>query len=217
MSAPGFVSTKSAASTATSTVNSSPRLPTASAAPTLPALHLAAQTGDLTALYALLSPEPPNTVTATVHDRDPQNITALHWAAINNQVLSCKFLLEQGAEVDARGGELNATPLHWAARSATIPSRTPSIISRTFVVSSRIFTVNPHNKGNRLLISISFNLQQKRPSLHRPSPTQVLRRSHPPRLPILQYPPSRRSFFFRSPPRVHPLHVPADRRRLYRY
>ena len=116
MSAPGFVSTKSPASTATSTLHSSPLLPTASPPPTLPALHLAAQTGDLTALYALLKPEPPNLPTANVNDRDAQNITALHWAAINNQVLPCKFLLENGAEVDARGGDLNATPLHWAAR-----------------------------------------------------------------------------------------------------
>lgn len=27
-----------------------------------------------------------------------------------------RFFLDKGAEVDARGGELNATPLHWATR-----------------------------------------------------------------------------------------------------
>ncbi|RIB19443.1 ankyrin repeat-containing domain protein, partial [Gigaspora rosea] len=50
-------------------------------------------------------------------DRDAQNATPLHWAAINNHVMMAKYLIDSGAEVDARGGELDATPLHWAARS----------------------------------------------------------------------------------------------------
>lgn len=50
------------------------------------------------------------------NETDGQGITALHWAAINNHVLACKLLLEKGADVDARGGDLNATPLQWAAR-----------------------------------------------------------------------------------------------------
>lgn len=71
--------------------------------------------------------------------RDSQNITPLHWAAcvpvaiqrsterrvecsvfplfrINNRLLACKELLLSGAEVDAVGGELQASPLQWAAR-----------------------------------------------------------------------------------------------------
>ena len=56
------------------------------------------------------------TSTANANDRDGQGITALHWAAINNHVLACKLLLERGADVDARGGDLDATPLQWAAR-----------------------------------------------------------------------------------------------------
>lgn len=90
--------------------------------PELPPLHYAAQTGDLTALYSLL-PENANDdddeaqASAVANSRDAQGITALHWAAINNQVVACKVLLERGkAEVDARGGELDATPLQWAAR-----------------------------------------------------------------------------------------------------
>ena len=50
------------------------------------------------------------------NERDGQGIAALHWAAINNHVIACKMLLESGAEVDAVGGELGATPLQWAAR-----------------------------------------------------------------------------------------------------
>jgi palmitoyltransferase ZDHHC13/17 len=41
----------------------------------------------------------------------------LHWAAINAQVGACRYLLEQGADVDARGGDLVATPMQWAARN----------------------------------------------------------------------------------------------------
>jgi len=33
---------------------------------------------------------------------------------------ACRYLLEQGAEVDALGGELVATPMQWAARSGFI-------------------------------------------------------------------------------------------------
>ncbi|ORY76495.1 hypothetical protein BCR35DRAFT_252388, partial [Leucosporidium creatinivorum] len=57
-----------------------------------------------------------STAPVSANDRDAQGITALHWAAINNHLLACKLLLERGAEVDAVGGDLMATPLHWAAR-----------------------------------------------------------------------------------------------------
>ncbi|KAL6621559.1 ankyrin repeat-containing domain protein [Neocallimastix sp. 'constans'] len=51
------------------------------------------------------------------NDKDEQNCTALHWAAINNHLEIAKFLLIHGARVDEKGGDLLATPLHWAARS----------------------------------------------------------------------------------------------------
>ena len=57
---------------------------------------------------------------ALATDRDPQNITPLHWAAINAQLAACRYLLEQGAEVDALGGDLVATPMQWAARNGYI-------------------------------------------------------------------------------------------------
>ena len=40
----------------------------------------------------------------------------LQWAAINNQYAICKFLLDAGADVNARGGESVATPAMWAAQ-----------------------------------------------------------------------------------------------------
>ncbi|KAJ9660771.1 palmitoyltransferase akr1 [Neophaeococcomyces mojaviensis] len=48
--------------------------------------------------------------------QDDEGITPLHWAAINNQYAVCKYLLENGAEVNAKGGESNATAAMWAAQ-----------------------------------------------------------------------------------------------------
>jgi palmitoyltransferase len=38
------------------------------------------------------------------------------WAAINNRYAMCKFLLDSGADVNAKGGESLATPVMWAAQ-----------------------------------------------------------------------------------------------------
>ncbi|XP_055383554.1 palmitoyltransferase Hip14 isoform X2 [Condylostylus longicornis] len=51
-----------------------------------------------------------------VNQPDNETVTLLHWAAINNRNDIIKYFLEKGAVVDAVGGELNATPLHWATR-----------------------------------------------------------------------------------------------------
>ncbi|PGH17999.1 hypothetical protein AJ80_04620 [Polytolypa hystricis UAMH7299] len=48
--------------------------------------------------------------------QDEEGITPLHWAAINNQYALCKFLLDSGADVNAKGGESVATPAMWAAQ-----------------------------------------------------------------------------------------------------
>ncbi|KAF9072326.1 hypothetical protein BDP27DRAFT_1320730 [Rhodocollybia butyracea] len=74
-------------------------------------IFLAAQRGDLSLLQSLLAQG------AQATDRDSQNITALHWASINAHLHVCRDLLERGAEVDARGGDLDATPMQWAARN----------------------------------------------------------------------------------------------------
>ncbi|KDN66378.1 hypothetical protein CSUB01_06837, partial [Colletotrichum sublineola] len=47
---------------------------------------------------------------------DDEGITPLHWAAINNQYAMCKFLIDNGAEINKKGGESVATPLQWAAQ-----------------------------------------------------------------------------------------------------
>lgn len=49
-----------------------------------------------------------------VNQRDTENVTLLHWAAINNRSEIVKYLILKGAVVDAVGGETKSTPLHWA-------------------------------------------------------------------------------------------------------
>nr|CAD2197672.1 unnamed protein product [Meloidogyne enterolobii] len=47
---------------------------------------------------------------------DQDDCSLLHWAAINNRIEAAKLLLQRGANVNAVGGVLASTPLHWAAR-----------------------------------------------------------------------------------------------------
>eukprot|EP01137_Pigoraptor_chileana_P035831 Opistho-2@30477 len=51
-----------------------------------------------------------------VNKADAEDVSVLHWAAINNRAALCQFLIEKGAAVDRIGGELKATPLQWAVR-----------------------------------------------------------------------------------------------------
>ena len=57
---------------------------------------------------------------ASVADRDEEGITPLHWAAINDRVQTCAYLIEQGTDVNAFGGSVPATPLQWAARKGLV-------------------------------------------------------------------------------------------------
>ena len=61
-----------------------------------------------------------NNENVDVNARDSENVTLMHWAAINNRVEICKFFLSKNATVDAIGGELRSTPLHWATRQGII-------------------------------------------------------------------------------------------------
>ncbi|CAO3666579.1 unnamed protein product [Umbelopsis ramanniana] len=45
-----------------------------------------------------------------------QRIPALHYAALSNQDVIIKYLIDRGATVDLEAGDLKATALHWAAR-----------------------------------------------------------------------------------------------------
>lgn len=47
---------------------------------------------------------------------DEQGITPLHWAAINNHYALCHFLIQKGANINAKGGDAVATPVLWAAK-----------------------------------------------------------------------------------------------------
>lgn len=49
--------------------------------------------------------------------RDEQGITLLHWAAIKAHYSLCHFLINSGADVNAKGGDVGATPVLWAART----------------------------------------------------------------------------------------------------
>lgn len=50
-----------------------------------------------------------------------ENVTLLHWAAINNRLEIVNYLVSRGAIVDAIGGELESTPLQWATRQGHLP------------------------------------------------------------------------------------------------
>ncbi|KAL1406928.1 palmitoyltransferase akr1 [Vanrija albida] len=78
-----------------------------------PTIHTLAQRGDIAGLDALLAADAGLDTSA----RDEQDVTPLHWAAINAHIAACRWLLDHGADVDAVGGELRATPLQWAARN----------------------------------------------------------------------------------------------------
>lgn len=51
---------------------------------------------------------------------DAENVYLLHWAAINNRIDIAKYLISLGVNIDPVGGELETTPLNWAARSGHV-------------------------------------------------------------------------------------------------
>ncbi|OXG40718.1 palmitoyltransferase AKR1 [Cryptococcus neoformans Bt15] len=76
-------------------------------------IHALAQRGDTAAIATMLQENPSLNLSA----RDAQDVTPLHWAAINAHMGTCRLLIDSGADIDAIGGELKATPLQWAARN----------------------------------------------------------------------------------------------------
>ncbi|MCX8155829.1 MAG: ankyrin repeat domain-containing protein [Verrucomicrobiae bacterium] len=71
-------------------------------------IHTAAEKGDLARVRALVAANP-----ALVHDRDREQKTPLHYAAAAGQLEVAAFLLEAGAEVNARSNS-GITPLYLA-------------------------------------------------------------------------------------------------------
>ncbi|VEL25244.1 unnamed protein product [Protopolystoma xenopodis] len=55
-----------------------------------------------------------------VNQLDKEDVSLLHWAAINNRLSIMLFFLGKGAQIDRRGGNLAATPLHWAIRQSHV-------------------------------------------------------------------------------------------------
>ncbi|XP_057317381.1 palmitoyltransferase ZDHHC17-like isoform X2 [Hydractinia symbiolongicarpus] len=51
-----------------------------------------------------------------VRQPDTENVTVLHWAAINNRLEIVRYFISKGAIIDQPGGNLNATALHWTIR-----------------------------------------------------------------------------------------------------
>ncbi|XP_060566035.1 palmitoyltransferase ZDHHC17-like [Ruditapes philippinarum] len=56
-----------------------------------------------------------------VNMMDKENVSLLHWAAINNRVDIVRYFMSKKAIVDRFGGDLNSTPLHWATRQGHLP------------------------------------------------------------------------------------------------
>lgn len=55
-----------------------------------------------------------------VNLQDSDGITPLHWAALNDHIEVCQLLVNKGAPINAVGGSLKATPLHWAIREGKL-------------------------------------------------------------------------------------------------
>ena len=74
-----------------------------------------ARMGELRAIQKLF-----DTGKFNARSTDEQGITALHWAAINGHYPLCHFLLQSGADVNARGGDAEATPVLWASKRCSL-------------------------------------------------------------------------------------------------
>lgn len=78
-------------------------------------LVMACQLGDFRKVNELIT-----SGEASAKETAPDGVTPLHWAAINNRLNICRYLLDRGAEVDAKGGGIQGTPLHWACRNGLV-------------------------------------------------------------------------------------------------
>jgi len=90
---------------------------------------------------------------ADVTVRDDENISCLHWAAINNRSDLCAYLISKGAEVDALGGELMATPLQWAVRHAHLAT------TRTLLQHGADPAIKDVQGYNSLHLAVQFGTQ----------------------------------------------------------
>ena len=82
---------------------------------TLTFVNRAVQYGFYDRVVELVDAEP-NLANAPLND----GITLLHWAAINNRTDVARYLIGKGAKVDAIGGAIQSSPLHWAVREGKL-------------------------------------------------------------------------------------------------
>jgi ankyrin repeat protein len=71
-------------------------------------IHDAAAAGDLNKVQSIITADP-----CSIESKDENGSTPLHIACIRNQVAVANFLIDQGANVNARN-KWGQTPLHWA-------------------------------------------------------------------------------------------------------
>lgn len=86
--------------------------------PTLAQFMSACQVGDLDTVKDLISSKK-----VSASDTFSEGVTGLHWAAINNRLSVVKYLMENEyskGDPNAIGGNLRATPFHWACRTGLV-------------------------------------------------------------------------------------------------
>lgn len=77
----------------------------------------ASQQGDLDHLKEVFNEvqiEYPNNEHSQMTDND--GVSPIHWASLNNRLTAVEFLIHNQFDPDISGGDLNATPILWAAR-----------------------------------------------------------------------------------------------------
>lgn len=85
--------------------------------PVLERYHGACKVGDLRTVREMVESK----VIDLSKDYDEnERISGLHWACINNRLSVVKYLASAGANVNFQGGDLDATPLHWASKSGLV-------------------------------------------------------------------------------------------------
>ncbi|KAH8869409.1 Palmitoyltransferase ZDHHC17 [Schistosoma japonicum] len=78
----------------------------------------AVQYGIMKRVIELVEPSDTHSEGFDVNQLDDEDVSLLHWAAINNRLAIARYLLSKGAVIDRPGGHLAATPLHWAIRQS---------------------------------------------------------------------------------------------------
>lgn len=83
--------------------------------PDLNTFMISCRQGNLITIKELLESKKIN-----INDTFSDGITGLHWASINNQREVVKYLIENGIEIDKKGGDLDSTALHWSCRNGLL-------------------------------------------------------------------------------------------------